>query len=121
MNSDLTEFVEGSFGSVWSLELLLFLYMGQERCWTTGELVGELRTSETVVSDSLGSLMTAGLIVSEPDNSVRYCTASLEQGELVRRLEAEYRRTPAAIRRLILNNPNRKLQSFLDAFQIKRS
>ena len=121
MDSDLSEFVQGSFGSVWSLELLLFVYRGQDRCWTTDELVGELRTSEIVVSESLSSLITAGLIVAESDNSVRYRTASPDQDDLVRRLESEYGRKPAAIRRLILNNPNRKLQSFLDAFQFKRS
>ena len=50
MNSDLIEFVEMSFGSVWSLELLLLLYRDPPRKWTSGELVHELRSSEVVVA-----------------------------------------------------------------------
>ena len=121
MKSDLIEFVETSFGSVWSLELLLLLYRNQGRNWTSDQLVMELRSSEVVVAESVSSLLAAGLVVSEADDSIRYGTASADQNDLVQRLEAEYRRTPAAIRRLILHNPTKKLKSFVDAFRLKKS
>jgi hypothetical protein len=65
MNSDLIQFVETSFGSVWSLELLLLLFRDPQRHWTYGELVHELRSSEVVVAQSVERLMAAGLAVAE--------------------------------------------------------
>jgi hypothetical protein len=61
MNSDLIEFVETSFGSVWSLELLLLLYRDSSRTWTSDELVHELRSSEVVIAQSIERLVAAGL------------------------------------------------------------
>ena len=65
MNSDLIEFVETSFGSVWSLELLLMLYRDPSRIWTSDELVHELRSSEVVVAQSIERLVAAGLALVE--------------------------------------------------------
>jgi hypothetical protein len=121
MNSDLIEFVETSFGSVWSLELLLLLFRDPQRHWTYGELVHELRSSEVVVAQSVERLMAAGLAVAEADGAVRYGPASREQDGLVAQLDEEYRKTPAAIRRLILQNPVEKLRTFADAFKLKKS
>jgi hypothetical protein len=55
------------------------------------------------------------------DGAVRYGPASREQDSLVAQLEEEYRKTPAAIRRLILQNPVEKLRTFADAFKLKKS
>jgi hypothetical protein len=121
MNSDLIQFVETSFGSVWSLELLLLLFRDPQRHWTYGEFVHELRSSEVVVAQSVERLMAAGLAVAEADGAVRYGPASREQDSLVAQLEEEYRKTPAAIRRLILQNPVEKLRTFADAFKLKKS
>jgi hypothetical protein len=121
MNSDLIEFVETSFGSVWSLELLLLLFRNPQRNWTPDELVNELRSSEVVVAQSIERLVAAGLALAEKDGSVRYGPASPEQNGLVAQLEEEYRRKPAAIRRLILLNPVEKLRTFADAFKLKKS
>ena len=121
MDSDLIEFVETSFGSVWSLELLLLLYRDPGRTWTPDELVNELRSSEVVVAQSIERLVAAGLALAEKDGSVRYGPASPEQNDLVAQLQEEYRRKPAAIRRLILQNPVEKLRTFADAFKLKKS
>lgn len=121
MNSDLIEFVETSFGSVWSLELLLLLFRDPRRNWNSDELVHELRSSEVVVDQGIERLLAAGLVLAETDGSVRYGPASAEQRELVAQLEEEYRKTPAAIRRLILQNPMDKLRTFADAFRLKKS
>jgi hypothetical protein len=121
MNSDLVEFVETSFRSVWSLELLLLLYRDPSRTWTSDELVHELRSSEVVVAQSIERLVAAGLALAEKDDCVRYGPASPEQNDLVAQLQEEYRRKPAAIRRLILQNPVEKLRTFADAFKLKKS
>ena len=121
MRDDLVEMVETSFGSVWSLELLLVLYRDPRRTWTPRQLVDELRSSELVVAQSIDNLLAAGLALPEDGGAVRYGPASKHQDELVRELEAEYRVKPAAIRRLIIQNPAEKLRSFANAFNLKKS
>ena len=121
MRTELVEMVETSFGSVWALELLLILRRQPRRNWRSDELVQELRSSELVVAQSIDSLVSAGLAVAESDGAVRYGPASNAQDELVDELEAEYRVKPAAIRRLIIQNPAEKLRSFANAFNLKKS
>lgn len=119
MNSDLTAFVEYSFGSVWALELLLLLHQHADRCWPHEELVSELRSSDVVVADSIKRLVQSGLIVVEDTGLVRYAPASQEQNDLVRELDEVYRTRPDAIRRMIVQSPAEKLKSFSDAFKLK--
>jgi hypothetical protein len=121
MDSDLIEMVESSFGSVWSLELLLVLYSQPKRAWTSDELVRELRSSEVVVSQGIEGLVASGLVIPEADGTVRYGPASRAQDKLVSMLEEEYRKKPTAIRRLIVQNPADKLRTFADAFVLKKS
>lgn len=120
MNSDLVEMVEYSFGSVWALELLLVLRRDRARGWHPNELVQELRSSDVVVSESIDRLVAVGLAVIEDGNRVRYSPSSAEHDALVGLLEDEYRKKPAAIRRLIIKSPAEKLKSFADAFKLKQ-
>ena len=121
MRADLVEMVETSFSSVWSLELLLVLCRDPKRNWTPEQLVGELRSSDLVVAQSIDGLLAAGLALSDAGGTVRYGPASRHQDELVRELELEYRVKPASIRRLIIRNPDEKLRSFANAFNLKKS
>lgn len=118
MDKDLAEFIESSFDSVWSLELLLALFRQPERVWTAEELIAELRSSQVVVRKSIETLLASGLIVAENGEAVRYGPASADQGSLVARLEEEYRIRPAAVRSLIVRSPADKLRIFANAFRI---
>jgi predicted transcriptional regulator len=120
MNSDLIDMVESSFGSVWALELLLVLHRQPDRIWSAEELVNELRSSEVVVAQSIDNLVACGLIVTESGGRVRYSPASPSQSGLVDELEDEYRKKPAAIRRMIIQNPAERLKSFADAFKLTK-
>lgn len=119
MNTDLAEFIEYSFGSVWALELLLLLHHSK-RGWLTPELVRELRSSDSVVEQSIERLVAAGLVLVEKDATARYAPATSQQDALVKHLHDEYLKRPAAIRRVILHGHEEKLRSFSDAFRLKR-
>ncbi len=119
MQTDLAEFIEYSFGSVWALELLLLLH-DSKRGWLRPELVRELRSSDSVVEQSTERLVAAGLVLVEKDATARYAPATPEQDALVRRLHDEYAKRPAAVRRVILQGREEKLRSFSDAFRLKR-
>jgi hypothetical protein len=102
------------------LELLLFLRRHAERAWSAAELVRELRGSDVVVAQSLAGLLGAGLIVQEASDSYRYAPAGPHFELMAGRLDAAYGQTPNAVVKAILSAPNEKLQTFSDAFRIRR-
>jgi DNA-binding GntR family transcriptional regulator len=118
MDRALVEFLQDSFGSVWSLEVLLALRQDPTRTWTTEELIAELRSSHAVVRQSLDGLFAAGLILIEAGDGIRYGPASADQDRLVATLAEVYRVKPSAVRRLIVQSPLDKLRTFSDAFRI---
>jgi len=118
MDRELIEFIQDSFDSVWSLEILLTLYGESERYWQPEQLIDELRSSEAVVRKAVGGLLTAGLILVEEDGRVSYGPASPAQHRLVLQLDEAYRVKPGAVRRVVIQRPSDKLRSFSDAFRI---
>lgn len=112
--------IETTFDSVWTLEVLLLLRDGGDRVWTASTLIDELRSSALVVRQSLARLQAAGLIAEEAHGTVRYAPASPVLDDLVARLEHQYRSRPASIRRLIVAPSKSDLQSFSEAFMLRK-
>ena len=121
MDDRLDEFIETSFGTVWSLETLLFLRREQHRSFSRDELVQQLRSSDAVVSDAVDHLIVCGLLVVDEKGSVRYAPASADLEHLTASLEDEYRKAPTAVRRKIVQTPLGKLRSFSEAFKVIKS
>jgi DNA-binding transcriptional ArsR family regulator len=117
---DLLEFIRGSIRSVWNVELILLMWRQSRRTWAPDELVRELRASEFVVSEGLGALQAAGLVTAEADGRYRYAPASPEFDRLVQQLDQVYRERPTAVTRAIFSSPTDKLQTFADAFRLKK-
>lgn len=117
---DLLAFMGSAIKSVWTLELLLFLRRNASRSWTADELVRELRGSEFVVSQGLSELGAAGLVSPDGGETYRYAPAAPYLDGLVGRLEETYAARPSTVVRAILTAPNDKLQTFADAFKLRR-
>lgn len=117
VNQETSNFIRAAFRSIWSLELLLHLRNHPERSWSTPELVEQLRSSESVVSQSCSSLVAAGLIVVD-DHGARYNPATPETDRLVAATEKLYAKRPDAVRRLIVQAANDGLAAFADAFRL---
>ena len=120
IEGELLEFVRTSIRSVWTLELLLLMWRSSSRRWTPGELVRELRASDSVVSDGLASLQTAGLVSPEGNGTFRYAPASPRLDYCVQQLAQAYRDRPTTATRVIFGNPNERLHTFADAFRLKK-
>ncbi|RYE50063.1 MAG: hypothetical protein EOP21_04655 [Hyphomicrobiales bacterium] len=119
VKQELASFVRSTFRSVWSLELLSLLRRSGESTWTPTQLVAALRASDLVVSQSVESLLAAGLIVVETDNTVRYQPVSPEVDGLVEATEELYAKRPDAVRRLIVAKGSDGLIGFAEAFKIR--
>jgi hypothetical protein len=117
---DLSRFIRSTFRSVWALELLCFLRQDRGRSLSHQEMVAGLRGSDLVVTQSVGSLTAAGLVVAEADGSARYNPASDDLDRLVEGAEALYARSPDAVRRMIVAAANPAITAFADAFRLRK-
>src|SRR3546814_18841801 len=87
---EVTSFIRATFRSVWSLELLLFLKNHDNRGWSRFDLVTALRGSDVIVSQSIDSLVAAGLVSTDKDGVARYSPVSQDLGRLVEGSERMY-------------------------------
>lgn len=113
-----SSFIRGAFRSVWALELLLHLKRTRERAWSADELVNVLRGSALIVSQSLDSLMRAGLVSIDEKGCARYQPATEDLANLVDEAEQLYARKPETVRRIIVSGTHKGLASFADAFRL---
>jgi hypothetical protein len=117
---EVTSFIRATFRSVWSLELLLFLKNHDSRGWSRFDLVTALRGSDVIVSQSVDSLVAAGLVSTDEDGAARYSPVSQDLRRLVEGAERMYAKSPDAVRRMIIASANEGLTAFADAFRLRK-
>jgi predicted transcriptional regulator len=113
-------FIRSSIKSVWALDLLILIRRARVRSWTLDALAQELRGNRTLVNDVLSALMKAGVIQADTEGSYRYWPATPDLDALVEQLDRLYAERPVALIKEIVSAPNEKIQSFADAFKIKK-
>ena len=118
-DDDVSSFIGATFRSVWALELLCFLRQ-EPRGRSHEEMVAGLRGSDLVVTQSVESLTAAGLVIAETDGSARYSPASRDMDVVVERAVALYKRSPDAVRRMIVAAANPAITAFADAFRLRK-
>ena len=119
-DKDVSSFIGSTFRSVWALELLCFLRQNRDRSLTHEEMVTGLRGSDLVVTQGVESLAAAGLVLAEADGSARYSPASPGLDKLVERTETLYRKSPDAVRRMIVAAASPSIAAFADAFRLRK-
>jgi len=119
LEDDALAFAAAAIGSVWALEVLLFLKRGGHQCWRSAELIRELRSSETAIADALAKLRAAGLVDVPADGRWQYRPVSGQLGQVVAVLETLYQAKPASVIRALVAAPDSKLRLLSDAFRIK--
>ncbi len=113
-------FIRSTFRSVWSLELLIFLRKNGGHAWSREDLVAGLRASDSIVAQSVESLMAAGLVTTEEGEKTRYLPVSPDLDRRAAEAEAFYARSPDAVRRLIVMSASGGLAAFADAFRLRK-
>jgi len=115
---DVISFIASSISSVWALELLFLLKREAPGGRRENELVQELRSSTTAVSDSLRKLRAAGLLVEESGLHY-YRPAGAVLGKLATEAEKLYAVRPAVVIKTIVSARPQSLQAFADSFKLK--
>lgn len=93
-------FIREKFSSAWPLEIFLVLHSNPDRSWSVIELVGEVRGSETVVSQGVKELLASGLATADK-SGIRIDRNSNQARLMAEPLSLLYRRMPEGVRRLI--------------------
>lgn len=117
---EVLRFTRSTIKSVWTLDVLLLMRRGRARTWPLDELARELRGNRTLVHDVLLVLAKAGLVEADEEGDYRYRPATEEADAVVGELERVYIERPLALIREIVSAPNEKIQSFADAFRLKK-
>ena len=117
---DLADFIQATFPSVWALELLCFLRQKDGQRLSLTEMVAGLRGSELVITQSVDSLVRAGLVATDATGAAHYAPASKRLAEMAAQAEARYLKSPNAVRRLIVTGANPSLAAFVDAFRLRK-
>ncbi len=118
-DEDVSRFIQSSFPSVWSLEVLLLLRRERRGC-SREELVEALRASDLVINQALDSLFAGGLAALDQGGLARYMPASEEISILADRTEDLYAKRPDAVRRMIISASMSGLTAFVDAFRLRK-
>lgn len=110
IDRDLTKFIRSSIGSIWALELLLYLRANAGRSWTFDDLIKELRSSRAAILEAAMDLVRAGLAV-EQNAQLRYAPASADLDQLAQSLVRAYMTRPVAIVKHIAYLPEKREQA----------
>jgi len=83
-------------------------------------MVAALRASDSIVAQSVDSLVAAGLVATEEEGRARYLPASPDLDRRAAEAEAFYAKSPDAVRRMIVMAANEGLTAFAEAFRLRK-
>jgi hypothetical protein len=115
-------FLKDYVQSIAQLELLLLLYRDRDNSWTVEAAAKAQYTAIGMTQTALESLRGIGLlaVTSESEPRYQYAPVSSELDQLVAELAQLYLERRVTIINLIYSSPLDTLQSFADAFRIRK-
>jgi hypothetical protein len=124
-SDDFCRFLRTAVPTVDAAELLLLLQREPERWWTAEEAAGALlpgaSVKEAEVVRYFGIFQGAALLAIGPDKRAQYRPAFAALEAHVRILAQAYSERPVTLIRVIYALRDSSIQSFADAFKLKRS
>jgi DNA-binding IclR family transcriptional regulator len=117
--AELLDFAKAAFRSVWPMELLLLLSQEPRQVWHVEELARELRASREVITQGLKALTAVGF-VAFADQGYCFQTKSAELSAVAIELLELYNLKPRAVARAIFSTPADRIQTFADAFRLRK-
>lgn len=112
-------FVHSELGSVWALELLIFLKGNPDQNFRLEELVLQLRSSSLAVAQALARLRDNGFVDETPGGTYRFAPRSPRHVDMAAAIERISFEKPMTLIKAIAEIPNEKLRNFSDAFKIR--
>ena len=108
--------------SVFAAELLLQLAREPERWWELGELLSALPPAGVTPNDARRYVEgQPQLLQLAPGDRVRFGQPNPETSLFIRALDKAYNERPVTLIRVIYNLRDSRIQSFADAFRLRRN
>jgi hypothetical protein len=124
-SDEFCRFLRAAVPTVDAAELLLLLQREPQRSWTAQEAAAALlpaaSLSEAEAARCFTIFQAAGLVASAADKRVQYSPGWGELDGYVRTLAQAYNERPVTLIRVIYALRDSKIQSFADAFKLKRN
>ena len=117
-SDEFCHFLRTAVPSVDAAELLLALQREPDRWWSPLDAATAL--AEADAARYFAVFQEVGLRAVAPDKRVQYKPGSEELGGHVRTLEQAYRERPVTLIRVIYALRDSRIQSFADAFKLRR-
>lgn len=114
----ISEFLRNAIPSTWALDVLRLLKKSPNRIWTPAGLNAELRGSVPMIEEILAGFRRWGLVIDEA-GGCRYASENALDAT-VEELVRLYAERPVAVIAEIARSPHEKLQTFIDAFRVKK-
>jgi hypothetical protein len=124
-SDEFCRFLRTAVPSVDAAELLLLVSRERERWWSAQEAAAALQPnavpSEADVARYFTVLQAAGVLAVGPDKRGQYRPGNAALESHVKTLEQAYRERPVTLIRVIYALRDSSIQSFADAFRLRRS
>lgn len=119
--AELRAFIAQHIESLAQLEALLRLRKDREQSWDAAGLAREIYITEDMAAGIVADLERRGFVERAPDPpTFRYVPANPDFDRLLDQLETLYQQRRVAVITEIYSNPTKKVQTFADAFRLRR-
>jgi hypothetical protein len=123
-SDEFCRFIQTWLPSVDAAEVLLLLARQHDQWWDAAGIARALSPGTTIaeadIVRALEQFQLAGLIAVGPDKRVQYRPANHDFREKVEMLAQAYKERPVTLIRMIYALRDTKIQSFADAFKLRR-
>lgn len=122
LSEEVKKFITEQINSLEQLEILLLLHSRREKEWTAQDVSHELRLSQTSVATRLADLQKKGLLVVKEASAplYRYAPQNPHVEPIVDSLVELYPDYRFTVINLIFSKPLDKIQTFADAFKLRK-
>ncbi len=121
--ADVLDLITRHLDSMTQVEVLLLLHRTKGRSWQAVAVAQEMRTVPAAAETQLASLVKVGLAATDPSapGTYRYEAATPALERAVENLRVIYASRPVSLVTALYSRPARAVQSFADAFRVRRT
>jgi DNA-binding GntR family transcriptional regulator len=107
VEDEVVKFIREWIGSVYGLDLLLMMMRHPGKAWEVDDLVRELRSSRTAVTEALNRLMGAGMVSERSQDRYAFVPASPRHQQIADAARQLYRSAPISVMRALATGVDR--------------
>jgi hypothetical protein len=117
---EIVDFIAEHITSMEQLEVLLLLHDHPEKDWTVEAVFSQIQSSPASVAQRLQEFYEKGFFAQPDLNTFRFSPKTQDLFNTVRALAATYKEKRVKIIELIYRKPVDDVQSFADAFKLRK-